>query len=277
MLMQTAVITAGGLGIRLLPQTKSIPKEMLPLRVKEGNYFRLKPISQLIFEQLYKFGIKEFCFVLNKDKKVMQDHFSISEEIETRAMGKYEQYIDLVSFHEMIRGSIISFSIQREPLGFGDALLYARGFTRGEPFILNAGDTYIPDSRHIERMNSVWKKYKPSALFVYNETNNNWSGKGIIMGKPYDEDILLVQKVIEKPKEFISRKAVIAQYMFAPEIYKAVAMSKRENGEKQVTTGIQSLIDSNLDVLAIPYKKAVVDVGTYNEYAEWITKVIDVI
>ena len=74
--IKKAVIAAAGLGTRLLPTTKELPNEMLPVFSKGSNGLCLKPVLQLIFEQLFKNGVREFCFVVGRGKRSVEDHFT---------------------------------------------------------------------------------------------------------------------------------------------------------------------------------------------------------
>jgi len=76
-MINKAVITAAGLGTRLLPISKELPKEMLAIYVKGQNGgILLKPLLQIIFEQLYNFGVREFCFIVGRGKRAIEDHFT---------------------------------------------------------------------------------------------------------------------------------------------------------------------------------------------------------
>ena len=71
-----AVILAAGLGTRLVPYSKEMPKEMLPIFQKENGETVLKPIIQVVFEQLFDAGIREFCFIVGRTKRAIEDHFT---------------------------------------------------------------------------------------------------------------------------------------------------------------------------------------------------------
>jgi UTP--glucose-1-phosphate uridylyltransferase len=76
-MVRKVVITAAGLGTRLLPATKEMPKEMLPIYVLGCNGVPvLKPLLQALFEQLYRFGFREYCFVVGRGKRAIEDHFT---------------------------------------------------------------------------------------------------------------------------------------------------------------------------------------------------------
>jgi UTP--glucose-1-phosphate uridylyltransferase len=75
-MISKAVVTAAGLGTRLLPATKEIPKEMFPLYMRSRDRVVLKPILQGIFEVLYEYGVRDFCFVVGRGKRSIEDHFT---------------------------------------------------------------------------------------------------------------------------------------------------------------------------------------------------------
>ena len=77
-MLKKIVIPAAGLGSRLLPITKEMPKEMLPIFIKNSNEITVKPLIQVLFEQFYKLNLREFCFVVGKQKRAIEDHFTIN-------------------------------------------------------------------------------------------------------------------------------------------------------------------------------------------------------
>ena len=109
-LLRKAVITAAGLGTRLLSATKEMPKEMLPLfSTDANNKIMLKPVLQLIFEQLYDAGFREFCFVVGRGKRSVEDHFTpdhSSVEL-LRKKGKTDLAARLEDFYSRVESSTI--------------------------------------------------------------------------------------------------------------------------------------------------------------------------
>ena len=71
-----AVITCGGSGARLLPFTKEMPKEMAPIFWKQNGTIQVKPLLELIFEQLYEQGVRDFCFITGRTKRAIENHFT---------------------------------------------------------------------------------------------------------------------------------------------------------------------------------------------------------
>jgi len=128
-----AVITCGGLGTRLLPFTKELPKEMTPVFYRTDDKINVIPLIQIIFEKLYDTGIRDFCIITGKTKRAIENHFSIDSK----------QQKDLTAFYEKLLNSKIFWITQNQPNGFGDAVKYAKTFVGKENFILQAGDVAV--------------------------------------------------------------------------------------------------------------------------------------
>ena len=144
--IKKVVITAAGLGTRLLSVTTEMPKEMLPLFCMGSNGdLLLKPVLQLIFEQLYEVGFREFCFIVGRGKRSIEDHFTpdYSYVELLRKRGKEGLAMELEEFYRKVESSVIAWINQPEPRGFGDAVLRAEPFVDNEPFLVHAGDTYV--------------------------------------------------------------------------------------------------------------------------------------
>ena len=144
-MIQKIVITAAGLGTRLLPITKEIPKEMMPvfLHGKNGEPV-VKPLIQAIFEQFFHQGLREYCIIMGRQKRIIQDHFTIDEKFlkNFKKKSKYRQ--DLEKIYLMLNRSKIFWVNQPEPRGFGDAIKHAESFVGNDDFLVIAGDTLLP-------------------------------------------------------------------------------------------------------------------------------------
>src|SRR4029077_6501330 len=129
-----AVIPVAGLGTRLLTATKVQPKEMLPVFAKEGGELCIKPLVQLVFEQLFDFGIREFCFVVGRGKRAIEDHFSPDDDYlkrltvqdKTASTHQAATASALEKFYRRIDRASLMWVNQPVPLGFGHAVLQAR-------------------------------------------------------------------------------------------------------------------------------------------------------
>jgi len=253
--VRKAVITAAGLGTRLLPVTKEIPKEMLPIFVKSGsNEYLLKPLIQVIFEQLYSIGIREYFIVVGRGKRAIEDHFTPDPGFINllREKGKYSYAEEMEKFYNMIHDSILVFLNQPEPKGFGDAVLRSRGLI-DETFIVHAGDTYIASSNceHLKKLLEVHSRYGCSATLLVTAVEDP-RPYGIIGGEMIEKDVWIVNKVEEKSQKPWSNIAILPVYVFEIEIFDCLSkIGPGVGGEIQLTDGIASLLERKKRVAAV--------------------------
>ncbi|MEM2149364.1 MAG: sugar phosphate nucleotidyltransferase, partial [Nitrososphaerota archaeon] len=240
--VRKAVITAAGLGTRLLPLTKEVPKEMLPIFV-EGSRgeLLLKPLVHVIFEQLYSIGTREFFVIVGRGKRSIEDYFTpdLGFIQLLRSKGKNDYADEMERFYEMIYESVIVFLNQPEPKGFGDAVLRARELIN-EPFLVHAGDTYIASENleHLKRLIDVYLRYDCSATLLVMEVEDP-KPYGVIGGRRVEDDVWIVEKVEEKPDKPWSNIAILPVYIFKPEIFDCLSsISPGKGGEIQLTDGI---------------------------------------
>jgi len=152
--MKTAVITTAGLGTRLLTTTKASPKTLLPLydRSFDGNKEPLlRPLIEIIFENLYDNGFRRFCFIVGtKNKKSILNHMVPDQEY-IKLLKKRNNLFDkrfvnaLQKFYKKFEKCEIKWISQNSPMGFGHALLASKKFVGNDPFLLHTGDAYFPD------------------------------------------------------------------------------------------------------------------------------------
>ena len=267
-----AVIPAAGLGTRLLPATKETPKEMLPIFALDGGAkICVKPLLQVVFEQFYDSGIREFCFIVGRGKESISNHFTsdMSFLSTLHEGGKRELANELSGFYDKVKSSSIVFISQAEPRGFGDAVLRAEPYVR-EPFLVQAGDTLILSRRnsHLTRLFSVHERFKNAATLFVQEVKDP-RPYGIIEGAEIDRGIYAVERVVEKPEEPKSNLAITAIYLFTPAIFSALKSTVLgKGGELQLTDGIQKLIDVGQKVMAVKLGRDELwlDVGSPQSY-----------
>lgn len=267
------VITAAGLGTRLLPMSKELPKEMLPIFVKSDRGFILKPLLQALFEQLYEFGFREFCFVVGRGKRSIEDHFTPDRDFVRRLgiSGKSEFVSDLEHFYDMIESSRIIFINQPEPRGFGHAVLMAKTFVGREPFMVCAGDTYIisKDKKFLKRMMDIFSYDVTAVLLLQKVSDPRRYGVAIVEEKVEAGNEYDVLKVIEKPVYPPSNLAIMPHYVFKSEIIDSLeGLEPGFGGEIQLTDAIQRLIDSGHKVSGISLRgdELRLDIGTPETY-----------
>jgi UTP--glucose-1-phosphate uridylyltransferase len=267
-MFRKAVIPAAGLGTRLLPITKELPKEMLPIFAKTSNgRVCLKPMLQAVFEQLYDAGFREFCFVVGKGKRAIEDHFTPESNfinyLEVKNKAGFAD--ELRRFYEKVEGSRIMFVNQPEPKGFGDAVLRTKSFVT-EDFLVHAGDTYIisPRQDHLTRLMRVHSELKADITFIVQEVENPRQ-YGVIEAEEMGKGLLKVKSAVEKPEKPLSNLAIMPVYLFKPSIFDALeSIEPGVGGEIQLTDGIKKIIDSGSKVYALKLNSSEIrlDIGT---------------
>jgi len=279
--LRKAVITAAGLGTRLLPSSKEIPKEMFPVYdLDEDGSICVKPVMHKIFENLYDVGFREFCMIVGRGKRSIEDHFTpdylFSNMIRERGMkDKYRRMLD---FYEKIRSSNIFFINQPEPRGFGDAVLKAEGFVGNNYFLLHAGDDLVLSSRnkHLLKLLKAFEELGGEILLL-SERVEDPRQYGVIVPKPLSgyNDIFKIVDIVEKPSKPPSNLAVIAIYILSPKIFDALRRFEvREGEELQLTWGLKLLIDSGYEAYAVLLGKDEkrLDVGSPQNYYKALTE-----
>lgn len=267
------MVPAAGVGTRLLPITKELPKEMLPLFFRgKGGMLCLKPVLQAVFEQLYDVGFREFCFIVGRGKRAIADHFAAdSNFLEVLRMdGKDEQAKELEEFYGKVDISSVMFLNQPEPKGFGDAVLRAKPFV-SESFLVHAGDTYIisPEHRHLIRLFMLQEESGADATFIVQEVEDPRQ-YGVMEGKEVSENVYEVENVVEKPKKPVTNLAIMPIYVFNPVIFKALQVtSPGKGGELQLTDGILKLIEWGLKVVAVKLEPDEVRLDIGNPESCW--------
>ncbi len=274
-----AVIPVAGLGTRLLTATKVQPKEMLPVFARESGELCIKPLVQLVFEQLFDFGIREFCFVVGRGKRAIEDHFSPDGEYLKRLWIQDEKASTahrtaiasaLEKFYKRIDKASIMWINQPVPLGFGHAVLQARVFAGKEPFLVHAGDAYVYSKNfgHLRRLLSTFEEDVDCSLALRRVPDPRQYG--VATGQT-SQGLLAIDEIVEKPKAPKSNLAVTPVYIFRNSIFDAIQMAgPGVGGEMQLTDGIQSLIKLGKKVIGVELKsdESWIDIGTPATYWE---------
>ena len=280
-MIKKAVIPAAGLGTRLLPITKELPKEMLPIvAVTKNGKLCMKPMLQAIFEQLYDVYFREFAFIVGKGKRAIEDHFSPDEDfvqyLEDR--NRKDSAEELQDFYRKINESNVVFINQPKPRGFGDAVGRAALFTGSERFLMQAGDDLVisKDNNHLRRATETFEEYDADTLFLVEEVQDP-RNYGVVTGKEIKPGVLQVESIVEKPQKPQSNLAIVALYLFKPIIYKAINEVKPDkNGEIQLAEALQLLIKWNCKVfgLKLGSNEKRIDIGTAESYLEMLKSTV---
>jgi len=267
------VLTVAGLGTRLLPLTKDIPKEMLPIysRTKSGELI-LKPILQEIFESLYQYKIRDFCFVVGKSKRAVQDHFTpdfdLIKYLKKEKKGKQVEVLN--QFFKKLEKSHISFTYQPKPIGFGDAIECGKRFVGNDYFLLHAGDDIVisKNNNHIKRLEANFKKYNAEMACLIEKVDDP-TNYGVVNGKFLEKNVIEIKEMQEKPKKPKSKYAIIAIYIFKPTIFQYLSkVKKSSNPEKQLADAFNEAIKNKAKMIGVILNKNEkrIDIGTPETY-----------
>jgi UTP--glucose-1-phosphate uridylyltransferase len=265
------VIPAAGSGTRLLPATKEIPKEMMPLFFKDKNNIIVKPLIQKLYEQYFSLGIRDYCFIVGKQKRSIEDHFTPNNDLLTNLSSTNKTKKELNIFYSKLKKSKIFWVNQYEPKGFGDAVLCAESFVGNDDFIVSAGDTLIQSDKLIlDKVFNSKLNGKNDAVLLLKEVSDPRRFGVATLKKNKNE--FIVNNVEEKPKKPKSNLSIVAVYRFRPSIFDALKQIKKNKNELQLTDGIQKLIEQKGKIKAVLLdpKDNVIDIGTPESYLEAI-------
>jgi len=246
---------------------------MLPIFTRSLNgQLCLKPLLQLVFEKLYDAGFRQFCFIVGRGKRSIEDHFTVDNNFieHLKDNNKFQLANELEGFYEKVRSSSLVFVNQPQPRGFGDAVYQAEPFTGKEAFLVHAGDDLIisRNNAHLMRLVNIFEKYDAdAALFV--EKVKDPSKYGVIVGEKMGKKVYQVKKIVEKPSSPPSDIATVAVYAFNPKIYRAIEKTRPDkNDEIQLTDAIQQLIDQGCNVYALElnHSEKRIEIGTPESY-----------
>jgi len=264
------IITAAGKGTRLLPFTKEMPKEMMPIFSQNFTKNRVVlPLLQYIYEQLYSMDFRDYCFVVGREKRSIEDHFTPHETYLKELTGDYKKFI--TKFYQKLENSHLIWINQNKPLGFGDAVKRAERYVGKEDFIVHAGDVAILSNRKhpILRLIETAKKNPDAKAILLCKKIKDSKKYGVPTIEKTSDNLFRVKEVIEKPEKPKSNFGILPLYYFKYEIFSSLKKIKKGKGKEfQLTDAIQNLIKEKQKVLAITLNKNEdeIDVGTVESY-----------
>jgi UTP--glucose-1-phosphate uridylyltransferase len=267
MSIDIAVVPVAGLGTRLLPATKSQPKEMLPV----GR----KPVVQYVVEELTRVGMKRVLFITGPGKASIENHFDLNAELiqNLRESGKE----DLLAALEFERASVQYFyTRQRQLLGLGHAISCAQSFVGDQPFVVALGDSIIgmqAESDVVDRMTRCYVETDASAVIAFEEVPPDEVSQYGIAKPKSDGEIFEIADLVEKPRqrEAPSNLAIAARYVLSPAIFGALATTRRgKGGEIQLTDAIRALIKTGGRAYGVRLRAGErrYDIGNFESYFE---------
>lgn len=257
-----ALIPAAGLGTRFLPETKSVPKEMLPVVDR--------PQIQYIVEEGLASGADEVVIINSREKKIIEEYFSENSGLveHLKAKGK-DSYAEAV---EHVGKLPVSYVYQDEPLGLGHAVHCAAEKTGDEPFFVLLGDVIVPGNDMLVRMRKVSEEHNgASVIAVLPVPEDQVSRFGIIAGAAVSDDVWKVDSLVEKPalEDAPSNLAVFGRYLLSARVMELLAEVKPgAGGEIQLTDAMDAVLaEEEMYALIIDPEEGF-DLGTVDSWLE---------
>lgn len=231
--IRKAVLPVAGLGTRVLPASKVVPKELLPVVDK--------PTLQYIVEEAVAAGIEEIIFVTSRHKHSLEDHFDAFPELERllEKKGKRKELQELRRIQKLAKYVAVR---QEEPLGLGHAIHCAKELVGDEPFVVMLGDEIYPNEPCLPQLITTYEKYNTSVLTLFSVPREQIPSYGIASVKNLGHDVLQVNNLVEKPsiEEAPSDLAVAGRYVMTPDIFEIIEKTPPgRGGEIQVTDALQ--------------------------------------
>lgn len=255
--IRKAVIPAAGFGTRFLPETKAMPKEMLPIVDK--------PTIQYIVEEILASGIEEILIISGHAKRAIEDHFDSSPELESHLLKSGKE--DLLRDIRKISDIKVHYVRQPYMRGLGDAILCAKDFIDNEPFGVILGDdvVYTGDGEPaLRQLIDQYEKTGSTIIGCQMVPEEQVSSYGIIDGVATDDaDLVRAMDMIEKPAiaEAPSRLAALGRYVITPDIFAILEETKPgKGGEIQLTDALR-VMARNGSVYAYNFKGKRYDTG----------------
>jgi dTDP-glucose pyrophosphorylase len=255
------ILTLAGEGTRMLPWTRGLRKEFLPLYdVGTEGVPVLKPVAHLALEALVDAGVSDVTLVVGaKDLAFVQGYFSVDADFLGRHAHHSERLRETREFYDTLRRLRLRFAVQAAPRGFGDAVLQAQPFIEEHPFLLHAADALLLEPTRgtlPARMGRLLVKEGLDAVLLVRPVPNP-TRYGVVEGIPNGRfegtQRLTVTGMEEKPKKPKTRWAATAIYAFSPRLFAALRTVERRDHPKEleVTAAIQELLRDGRPVAAL--------------------------
>ena len=262
-MIKQAIIPLAGLGTRLLPLTSVIQKELLPLNGK--------PNLEYIMEECVEAGIKQFIFIVPKDRPTIKNYF-FNDSFYTKLIKKKKDK-KLKKIFQRIKKyqKMIKFVYQNKPNGTGAAVLKCKKYLKDKHFLMLLADDLIVKKNCSKEMISLHKKTQGSVIAtrkVERRTVSRWGILGVKNKKRYSFSI---SSVIEKPKlkEAPSNYAIIGRYILPKKILSVLKNQKKgKGGEIHITDAIKTLIERGEKFYGNIFKGKYLDSGTLESYVK---------
>ena len=263
MRIRKAVLPVAGLGTLVLPATKAIPKELLPVVDR--------PVIQYVVDEALEAGIEHIIFVTGRGKGAIEDYFDHSYELEAQLKAKNKTDILAAVEASRLPAGASSFVRQQAPLGLGHAVWCARDVIGDEPFAVLLPDVIVkgkPSS--LKQMVDAFGKVGGNIIAVDPVPEDRVSSYGVIAQKSRDGRLIAMSGMVEKPPRGSapSNLAITGRYILQPEIFGLLEkQGAGAGGEIQLTDAMARLMELQ-DFYAYEFEGTVHDCGNKTGYFE---------
>ncbi|KQM10974.1 UTP--glucose-1-phosphate uridylyltransferase [Methanomassiliicoccales archaeon RumEn M1] len=250
-----AVIPAAGMGVRFLPLTKDMPKEMLPVVHK--------PTIQYVVEEAVAAGIEDILIITGRGKRSIEDHFDRSMELEN-VLGNNGRQKELDEIKRVANMATIHYVRQKVPRGLGDAVLLAKQHVGDEPFAVMLGDTINLSAVPVVRqLMGVQAKMGGSVIAVEPVAREKVRDYGIIKGESISDGLYEIEELVEKPapEDAPSNLGITGTYVLSPRIFDCLERTPPgRGGEVQLTDALR-LLSQEEKVYGLQFQGRRYDIG----------------
>ncbi len=254
--VRKAIIPAAGMGTRVLPASKAVPKEMLNIVDK--------PAMQYIVEEAFASGIEEVLIITNRGKEAMEDHFDHAFELETKLEGKEDKKEILESVKACSNFGNIYFLRQKETGGLGHAVLCAKNFVGNEPFAVLYGDDVIESDEPVtKKLIETYEKYDKGVVGVKEILGDAIMKYCSLKVDRIENNEFICTDMIEKPSmdEIMSNYSIKGRVVLPPIIFGILENTPKGKGnELQLTDAMKTLAQTE-GVIAVEFDGTVHDMG----------------
>ena len=251
------IIPAAGLGTRLLPFTKAVPKEMIPILNK--------PAIHHIIQEGIQSKIEDFIIITNPNtKNAVHDYFAYDPVLQKKLIKRGKKnYVSEIN--EIIVSTSFTYIPQDNPKGFGDAIYRARNLIKDEFFGVMLPDDIISGNEPgLAQLIRVAKQENATVIAVKEVPREKTYAYGIVDGTDMGNGLFRVKSLVEKPfpEDAPPNLAILGRYVFSPKLFDAIeTVAQTAEGEVGVTEAIQLMIDRGEKVIAYKIKGDRYDVG----------------
>ena len=265
-MLRKVLFPVAGFGTRMLPVTKVVPKELLPILNR--------PAIEYVVDEALNSGFDSFIFVISYGKEAIIDYFDVDLGLRSfLAERKKESLLDLIKEVES-KVKTLSAVRQKIPEGLGHAVLSAERLVGNEPFAVILGDDLIDaEPPCLKQMKELYLELSAQtenhSLIALEEVSLEEVSKyGIVEGERISDNLIKIKRMVEKPspEEAPSNLAIVGRYIFHPAIFEYLKRIPKKGGEYQLTDAMQLMIEEGYPFYGYIFQGIRLDTGNPKGY-----------